>query len=119
MKRKVLMMCLMCGLTVNARAQSVAEEASGIFDVVMLWTACQTFSGASELQAMERTRPLMGKVGGAFLAKRPEITSELAKLLPEGGKRYEQQIKFLRTLSGDNRRVVCFGVNDTMKPFLD
>ncbi len=112
---------LLVGMTVGLRAQSAQtaeEEASSVFDVVMIWTVCQTLSGETELEAMKKAQVVMGKVAVAYLEKKPAVMHEMAKLLPEGGKRYEAQFKFMRTLSGDNRREVCRGVNETVRPFV-
>ena len=95
--------------------QSADDEATSVMDSVMTWTTCQMLQGAGERDAKDQGANVMKALFGAYLEKKPEVASALAKHVQEGSERYEKQLKFLRSLSGENRNTICFGLNDTFK----
>jgi len=100
----------------ETRVQSVEEEASGVFDVVMLWSVCQTFAGMSDAEALNRAgKDIFPRIVSGYQKSRPEMVSPLASLTSQTTERYEKQLLFLRALSSENRDTICWGINQTIK----
>jgi hypothetical protein len=100
---------------VCGHAATLEEQASDLMDVLGMFTACQVFAGAPDREAMEKGREFGRRMIGGFIDNRPELVGPLMKLAPEAGARFEKQVIFLRRLSWENRKEICFGMEDTFR----
>ena len=102
----------------GAAVESVEDEASSVFDIVMIWSACQTLAGVSDAEALSRAgKDIFPRVISGFQKVRPEMVGPLAGLTAHTTERYEHQLLFLRALSSENRDTICWGVNQSIKRF--
>jgi hypothetical protein len=100
----------MCG-----HASTLEQQADELMDVLGMYTACQVFAGASDREAMEKGREFGRRMIDGFLDKRPELVKPLMNLVPGAGARFQKQVVFLRNLSWENRKEICFGMEDTFR----
>jgi hypothetical protein len=102
-------------LASSALAQSDEEQASVLFNGLMTWSACRTFEGATDADALKRAGDeILPKIISFLLKQRPELLVPLGRLLKQARDRFATQILFLRGLSAENRSVICAGIDQMM-----
>ena len=114
MKRLCLIGFLLWPLCGHA-AETLEKQADELMDVLAMYTACQVFAGATDREAMEKGREFGQRMIHGLMDTRPELGRPLVNLVPEAGARFEKQVVFLRRLSWENRKEICFGMEDTFR----
>jgi Sel1 repeat len=95
------------------------DEASAMFDAIMIWSVCQTFAGTSDVDALTRAgKEIFPKIISGLQKTRPEMVQTFVNLAPHTRERYAKQLLFLRALSRENRDTICWGVDQNVEPFL-